>query len=230
MTIQFDEDKQKRKLNELLRKEEEDLVQTLSGKYNVEYVNLLGIAVNADALRLVDEKTARESLVAPFALIGKRIKMAVRNPEGPKTLAVIENLKSKGYETEINIASTQSLEKAWNMYKDLSFAYESKSGSLEISNDEISAIVEKAKSLPTIISILENTISAKRTYRVSRILETIVAGALAVDASDIHLEPEETNVRLRYRLDGVLHNVIILDNETYALLLSRIKQIGRAHV
>jgi type II secretory ATPase GspE/PulE/Tfp pilus assembly ATPase PilB-like protein len=57
-------------------------------------------------------------------------------------------------------------------------------------------------------------------------LETIVAGALAVDASDVHLEPEEGYVLLRYRLDGVLQELTRFDAETYALLLSRIKLIS----
>jgi type IV pilus assembly protein PilB len=226
MTVQFDEDKQKRKLSELLRKEEEDLVQILSGKYGLEYVNLLGAPVNTDALRLIPEETARKAQLAAFALINKKIKIASRNPEDAKAQAVLTELKSKGWEPELYITSTQSLDKAWKTYKDLSFAYESKAGSLEISSEEISAIIDQAKSLPTIISILENTVAAKKSYRVSRILETIVAGSLAIDASDIHLEPEETYVRLRYRLDGVLQDVMKFDIETYALLLSRIKLIS----
>ncbi len=226
MTVQFDEDKQKRKLSELLHKEEEDLVQILSGKYGLEYVNLLGNPVNTDALRLIPEEAARNAQLAAFALIDKKVKIAARNPEIGKVQTVLEDLKTKGYMPELYITSTQSLEKAWKTYKDLSFAYESKAGSLEISSDEISAIIDQAKSLPTIISILENTVSAKKSYRVSRILETIVAGALAIDASDIHLEPEETYVRLRYRLDGVLQEVIRFDTETYGLLLSRIKLIS----
>lgn len=226
MTISFDEDKQNRKLSELRHKEEEDLVQILSAKYGVEYVSLLGQAVNTDALRLMDERVATAAQVAAFSLMDKKVKIAARNPQDPKVTEIVADLKGKGYQPEIYIASMQSLEKAWKMYKDLSFAYESKAGSLEISNEEISAIIEQAKSLPVIISILENTVSAKKSYRVSRILETIVAGALAIDASDIHLEPEETYVRLRYRLDGVLQDLIRFDNETYALLLSRIKLIS----
>ena len=170
--------------------------------------------------------TAKNALVAGFALIDKRIKVAARNPTDPKTLAVVDSLKSKGYNPVLYISSMKSLEKAWKGYKDLSFAYESKAGSLQISAEEISTIVEKAKSLPTVISILENTVSMKKSYRVSRILEVVVAGALALDASDIHLEPEEGYVRLRYRLDGVLQDVTRFDNETYALLLSRIKLIS----
>jgi type IV pilus assembly protein PilB len=226
MTITFDEDKQKRKLNDLLRKEEEDLVQILSGKYGLEYVNLMGTPVNTDALRLIHETVARERQVAAFALINKRVKVAVRNPQDEKLQEVLAELKTKGYEPELYITSTQGLEKAWKMYADLSFAYESKAGSLEISSDEIMEIVNQAKSLPVIISILENTMSAKKSYRVSRILETIVAGALAVEASDVHLEPEEAYIRLRYRLDGVLTDVIRFDLETYGLLLSRIKLIA----
>ncbi|MEK9177706.1 MAG: ATPase, T2SS/T4P/T4SS family, partial [Patescibacteria group bacterium] len=226
MTITFDEDKQNRKLDELRHKEEEDLVQILSTKYGVEYVNLLGISINSDALRLIDEKTARESQMAAFALTDKKVKVATRNPQSEKIESVISGLKEKGYQAEIYITSTQGLMKAWNLYKDLSFAYENKTGSLEISNEEIAEIIEKTRSLPTIISILENTVSANKSYRVSRILETILAGALAIEASDVHLEPEESYVLLRYRLDGVLHEVTRFDNGTYALLLSRIKLIS----
>lgn len=226
MTLVFDEDKQKRKLSDLLHKEEEDLVQILSAKYGVEYVNLLTTTINADALRLIDEMTAKSSQTAAYALIDKKVKVAARNPEDEKVKPVLESLKVRGYRPELFITSTQGLEKAWRGYKDLSFAYESKAGSLEISSEEITAIIEKAKSLPTVVSILQNTLAAKKSYRVSRILETMVAGALAVDASDIHLEPEETFVRLRYRLDGVLQELITFDNETYALILSRIKLIA----
>jgi type IV pilus assembly protein PilB len=226
MTLVFDEDKQKRRLGDLLHKEEEDLVQLLSGKYGVDYVNLQGVTTNADALRLIDETTARAAQAAAYALIDKKVKVAARNPQDEKVVAVLETLKTKGYAPELYITSTQGLEKAWKTYKDLSFAYESKAGSLEVSSEEITAIIDKAKNLPAVIDILKATMAAKKSYRVSRILETMVAGALAVDASDIHLEPEETFIRLRYRLDGVLQELITFDAETYGLLLSRIKLIS----
>ncbi len=226
MTIIFDEDKQKRKLSDLLHKEEEELVRILSGKYGLEYVNLMAQSVNTDALRLIPENISRESQVVAYALLDKKIKVAARNPQDAKVLAVLEDLKKKGYTPELTITSTQGLEKAWKTYGDLSFAYESKAGALEISSEEITNIINQAKNLPAIISILETAISEKKSYRVSHILETAVAGALAVEASDIHFEPEEGYVRLRYRLDGVLQDVIRFDLETYKLLLSRIKLIS----
>jgi len=226
MTITFDEDKQKRKLADLLHKEEEDLVQILSGKYGLEYVNLSTVAINADALRLINEQKAREAQVAGFAAIDKKIKVATRNPENEKTVAIVNELKEKGYYPELYMASIQSLEKAWAGYKDLSFAYESKAGSLEISSEEITKIIEQTKTLPQVVKVLQDILATRMSYKVSRILETSVAGALAIDASDIHFEPEQTYSLLRYRLDGVLHDVVRFDNETYALLLSRIKLIS----
>jgi len=224
--IQFDEDKQKRKIDQLLRKEEEGLVQVLSDKYNLPYVDLSSVAINTDALRYIDEKDAREAKAAAFAIINKKLSVAVRDPSSEKLASVLENIKGKGYEPELFMASTASLEKAWVLYKELSFASETKSGSLEISSDEIEAIVKEAKDLVTVISILANTVSLKKSYRVSRILETAIAGALSTGASDIHIEPEETYVRLRYRLDGVLVEIIRFDMDTYNLLLSRIKLLS----
>jgi type IV pilus assembly protein PilB len=224
--IEFDEDKQKRKLSELHKREEEELVQLLSAKYNIEYVDLSVISINTDALRFIEEKVAREKKIAAFALVDKKIKIAVRNPDSSAIAEIIDDIKNKGYEPTIYLASTASLERAWNAYKDLSFAYESKAGSLEIASDEIATIMDKAKSIPDVVSIIENTLSMKKSYRVSRILETIIAGAIATDASDIHIEPEENYIRLRYRLDGVLVKLMDFDKDTYSLLLSRIKLLS----
>lgn len=224
--IQFDEDKSNRQLDEMRQKEEEELVNILSAKYGVDYIDLRGVTINSDAVRLIDEKVARPALVAAFGLADKKIKVAARNPNDQKTLDAIEALKKKGYQPQIFITSTVSLEKAWKIYADLSFATQSKAGSIEISSEEITEIINQAKSLPTIVSILENTLSAKKSYRVSRILETLLAGALAINASDIHVEPEEMEVHIRYRLDGVLQHVVNIDNETYNLILSRIKLLS----
>lgn len=224
--VTFDEDKSKRKVGELLKKEEEELVQLLGQKYNIEYIDLSAVSVNTDALRLVDEHKAAAAKVAAFAIVDKKVKLAARNPTDQKTAEIAEDLKRAGYEPVILIASTASLEKAWKSYKDLSFAYETKSGSLEIANEEISTLVSKAKSLPETQNLLKDILSQNKSYRVSRMLETIIAGAISTGASDIHIEPEQEYIRLRYRLDGVLADVINFDNATFSLLLSRIKLLS----
>ena len=66
----------------------------------------------------------------------------------------------------------------------------------------------------------------KKFHKISRILEVILAGGLSQEASDIHIEPEEGDARLRYRLDGVLVDITNINRETYDLLLSRIKLVS----
>src|SRR3989344_5000166 len=119
-----------------------------------------------------------------------------------------------------------SLEKAWSFYKDLSFATETKAGSLEISNDEIRKMMNEVRTKEDIKKLITDLLAQKKGFRISKILEIILAGALATKASDVHVEPEENYVRLRYRLDGVLNDVIMFDRETYTLLLSRVKLLS----
>ncbi len=224
--IEFNEDKQERKISDLLKREEEELVQLLGAKHNLDYIDLTVTLLSTDALRLIPENTAREAKVAAYSLVDKKIKVAARNPDDEKVAVVLEGLKGQGFIPTLTICSMASLEKAWSAYKDLSFAYETKAGSLDVSSDEIGSIAEKIKDLPSIVKILETTLAGKKSYRVSHILETILAGALATGASDVHIEPEETYIGLRFRLDGVLVHVTNFDSDTYGLLLSRIKLLS----
>ena len=67
--VEFNEDKQNRKIGDLLKHEEEELVQYLSAKYGVDYVDLNVTLINTDALRLIEEKTARETKSAAYNLV-----------------------------------------------------------------------------------------------------------------------------------------------------------------
>lgn len=61
---------------------------------------------------------------------------------------------------------------------------------------------------------------------VTKILEIILAGAFFLEVSDVHIEPEKENARLRIRIDGVLHDVLDFDLKTYKVLLSRVKLLA----
>lgn len=224
--ISFDEEKQNRKITELHRSEEEEVVRMLSEKFGMEYADLSSTQIDGDALRLIDEGAARETKTAAFDLVDRKLKIAVRLPDDEKTKAVIKDLESKGYTVIPYIASTASLERAWRGYKELSYTFETKAGSLEISNQDIVQVIEKVRSLSDVTALIKEVLEMKRSARVSRILEIIIAGALSTDASDIHIEPEEAYIRLRYRLDGVLTDVITFDTDTYSLLLSRVKLLS----
>ncbi len=224
--LKFNEEKQNAKLEEFRRKEEEDLAQLLSSRYSIPYINLATVPINTDALRLIPEAVARDSKVAAFDVIGKRLKLVILSPKNEKTALIIKKLGEDGYEVMPYAASTTSLDKAFSRYKELSYSAENKTLSLDLSNEQLEKFLQKVGSLDDVKKMSEELLLSKKTYKTSKILEIILAGALATEASDIHLEPEEDYVRLRYRLDGVLTDILNFNQSIFALLLSRIKLIS----
>ena len=224
--LDFDEDKEKKWVGELRDKEEENLAQIMSGRYNIPYLDLSVTPINVDAIRLVSEIEAREGQLGVFNEVDKKVSIGVLSPNNPKTNEVIEKLKKEGYIPELFMVSHTGLEKVWSRYKDLSYSFETKSGALDISNDQITEFLAKVQTIADVQKLIGDVLDMKKSYRISRILEIVLAGAISENASDVHLEPEESYVRLRYRLDGMLTDILEFDSETYSLLLSRIKLIS----
>ncbi|MCL5010908.1 MAG: GspE/PulE family protein [Patescibacteria group bacterium] len=76
------------------------------------------------------------------------------------------------------------------------------------------------------LSQFQGLIDKNKQKEISALLEIMLAGAIVLDCSDIHLEPEEKAVKLRVRIDGLLHDVLFLQKELYQNILSRIKLLA----
>ncbi|MBX4181438.1 type II/IV secretion system protein [Candidatus Parcubacteria bacterium] len=224
--IEFDEERQNERVDALHTKEEEELAAALASKHGVPYLDLSTHPIDLDALRVIKEEEARDAELAVFNATDRNIDVGVLSPQNDKSLALIESLKQRGYQPEIFMVSHASLKKVWDRYKDLSYSFETKSGALDISNEEILNVTKQVHSLEDIKKLIGDVLGLKRAYRISKILEIILAGSVSLKASDVHIEPEESGVRLRYRLDGVLTDVLHFDKETFDLLLSRIKLVS----
>lgn len=224
--VTFGDAEQEKRIEFLKKREEEELAQVLSRKYGVEYVDLSLVAINTDALRILPEARAKETEAVVFGMVGKKLSLAVRAPENPKVKALAQELSERGYVVTVFMCSQESLQRGWARYADLSYATESKAGVFEISNEEIEKLLAEVKTLGDISKLIQEAVEMKRAYRITRILEVILAGGLSMSASDVHFEPEEIEVHLRYRLDGVLVDVLSLDHETYRLVLSRMKLLS----
>ena len=226
MTIQFDEDKEEKNLSDLHRQEEEDLIQALAeSKYGVQPINLASMPIDNDALRSIPEKDAIEQEVAPFKVLGHDIHIAVRSPQKEKIASLTEYFQSHGFVPHFYMASLASLNKAWERYKEISYASESKAGSIAISGESLKKIMAGIKNIDDIKNAITE-IEKDKSHTTSHILEIALAGAIAINASDLHFEPEQDTVRLRFRLDGVLHNVIDIDHSIHKFINSRIKLLS----
>jgi type IV pilus assembly protein PilB len=223
--IHFDEEEQNKKLKGLYEHEEEDLAQTLAKKYGIGYADLSVVSINTDALRLIPEAKARDAQIAAFDLIGDKLKVAVFSPNNPKTKEVIADLERK-HMPEIYMVSRKSLELAWSRYADLSFAEATKEGALDISQERIEEFMAETKTLEDVKARVTDVLSLEQGRKISQVVEVILAGAIALNASDVHLEPQEKDVRLRYRLDGILTDVITFRSDVYRFILSRVKLLS----
>lgn len=223
----FDEDKQNKQLEDLKRHEEEELVAMLAeSKYNLPYVDLYKIGIDNESLRAISEKDARELKVAPFKLTGKNIFIALRSPSPELISKLKEEMERKDLIPTFYMTSIGSIEKVWNRYQELSMAEGSKVGGLDISGEVLRETAKNIQKLQDIGIFIKKIMEESKSHKISRLLEVILAGAIAIEASDIHIEPEQDRGRLRLRLDGVLQDVSFFDTNIYNLLNSRIKLLS----
>ncbi len=225
--IEFDETQELKKVDDLKKKEEEELVELLATqKYGIPYINLAGVQIENEALRAIPEKEAREMEVAPFKVVGKTLSVAIRSPDNVESTQLKNTLSAKGFNPEFYMVSHASLEKVWERYTELSYADKVKAGSLDISGEKLLEIAKDIKTIEDIKKTIEKISAEDKSHKISHMLEIILAGAISINASDIHIEPEEKNVRLRYRLDGVLVDVLFFNYDVYKYLNSRIKLLS----
>ena len=95
-------------------------------------------------------------------------------------------------------------------------------GSVTISPEVISEVEKEVKSISTFEEKIKKYISGDTTG----LLDVILFGAIKLEASDIHIEPQENDARLRIRLDGILKDVVFFDQNIYRHLISRLKLLS----
>lgn len=194
----------------------EDEAKALAQSKGLPYLNLKAFPVDATAIALVDEKDAVTGQLAVISKTGQSLRIAVVNPDNPQTQIILQQLKKDGFNYTLSIVSPLSLQKAWERYRQKKEIKVTELGVVTIKESELTDIQRQIKD----IADLKERLSA---LPITKVLEILIAGALKIKASDIHFEPEEKEIRLRYRLDGVLNDVVNFSPAGYPNLLSRIK-------
>ena len=213
-------------LSELRKKEEEDLARIMADRHKLSYLDLSRITIDLDSLKILPKETARANSIAVIQSVGKKLQVAVTNPERPGVSEVLDNLKRNQYEIQLFLVSPTSLEKALDKYKEIPRFEEVKAGIIEISGTKIASFETISSSLAKLKEALDARIQEKTAKKASDALELILAGALGINASDIHMEPTDSGSKIRFRIDGVLQDLMVIPLSLYQLVLSRIKLIS----
>lgn len=223
----FDDNKHNQRLHDLRLEEEEDLVKTLAEtQYDIPYINLHGLTIENAALETIPEDVARKAEAGAFHIFGKNVDIAVRSPIRDEVQEVVKILEKKGYSPNLFMASKASVDKALSRYEEISLAKQSSRGSLDIKSESLEELQKQTGSLSQTKKLIENLIADKSNSSTSDLLEAILAASIGLGASDIHIEPEEDGIRLRFRIDGILQTISDFPHKLFKLLRARIKLLS----
>lgn len=180
--------------------EDESLAHELSSKLKIPFIDLNTYAIEFTALGSIEESVSRESEVAGFHRAGRRLFVACTDPQNPRTKAVLEKMKAEGLILSVFITTHKGMRRAWSRYADLENGQAVESGVVSVNDALINSFVETIKSVEDFKR--ESTkILSEGKQSTTKIFEVILAGAYALGVSDIHVEPEENDIRVRMRLD-----------------------------
>jgi len=211
------------KLTQLRKQAEEKRAQQISEQLNLPYLDLKITPVETAALGLVKEEKAKKAKLAVIKKQSKQLWVASQDPSNVLLKEVLEELKKAGYQINLLVATESGLRKAWTGYKELAKPPVKKiTGQVEIAGESLEKLRMEIKNLDDIKKQVEGIPAGEA----STIVEILLAGSLQTNASDLHLETEAEKINLRYRIDGLLQDVVFLSAKTYHFVLNRLKLLA----
>lgn len=213
------EEELERKLTEIRQSEEKEEYKTLAKKLSLPYSDLKSTAIDVDALSILSEEESRSAGVAVIFKKDSKVVVATISPDSPSAQQTLARLKTR-FEVDVIITNPRSFQEILKRYQTVKRAEIFEIGAIEIQEKELDRLENEIKNASDIKDRI-------KSMSATGLLEVTLAGALKTEASDIHLEPESGQVRLRYRLDGLLHDIAFLDRPSYEKILSRIKVLSK---
>ncbi|MFQ5480769.1 MAG: type IV-A pilus assembly ATPase PilB [Thermodesulfobacteriota bacterium] len=198
-----------------------DLTQFLSKQYGIPTVDLMEEEVDADVIKLVPEEVARKYHIMPINRTGSTLVIAMADPSN---IFAIDDIKFlTGYNVEPLVASEEAIKSAIdNFYESDDYGLE---GVFTDFDDDDMEVVQEEDDLD--VSDLQK---ATEEAPVVRLVNFILTDAIKKGASDIHIEPYEKHFRVRYRIDGVLHEVMKPPIKLKNAIASRIKIMSQLNI
>lgn len=206
-------------VSNIQRKSEEEQAQKLAASLGLSYLNLVNFQPEPGVVEIVPKELVETGGVFAFKKEGQKIYLAVTDPRRPETLAALKELEAMDeYEFVPILVSESSLKYLAGLYD--TFAPQ------EIIREDIHLSADQQKqALLTIQNWTTLGDDAKR-LAISNLFETLLAGATSLNASDVHIEPTETSIHLRFRVDGVLNDMADLPKELLKHVISRVKMLA----
>lgn len=192
---------------------EEELTSFLSKQYGVPTVNLSDYEIDTAVIKVIPPEVVQKYQLVPVNRAGATLIVAVSDPSN---LFAIEDIKfMTGYNIEMVVASERDIKSAIDKYYDQSASLADVMGDLDIEDMEVVGDIDDVD-----VGSLEK---ATEDAPVVKMVNAILQDAIRKKASDIHIEPYEKLFRVRFRIDGVLYEIMKPPIKLKNAITSRIK-------
>lgn len=207
---------------------EEDLVKAKAIASGIPYVNLVNQKVEEKVLLQLDKEYCERYRVVPFGITKGSLNLAMQDPNNIQVIDFVE--KKTGNKVVSYIASNASIKHIISQFADYTNEVSDVLKGLDSNIGSAEKKTGENQQKPTEDSASQNFINISQDAPVTRAVNTILEFAVKAKASDVHIEPREKTVKVRYRIDGILNDNMTLPKHIHAALVSRIKILSNLKI
>ncbi|MDD5496441.1 MAG: GspE/PulE family protein, partial [Candidatus Omnitrophica bacterium] len=202
---------------------QKSLMVAMSEQFSVPPINLLKYKINKELLKLIPERTARQYTLMPLSKIGNVLTVVMADP---LNVLAIDDIKTATHlKIDVAIAPESDIKDVINVnYSSVTQAQEITKILDEVKAGDDLEVIEEEK-----IDVSEITEESQKAPIV-KVVSLILNEAIKRRASDIHIEPCEKFLRVRYRIDGNLHDILNLPKKNQNAVLARLKIMSRLDI
>src|SRR5215471_14819942 len=221
---------------------DEEITALLSKQYGVPSINLTQFAIDASVIKLVPAETAQKYQIIPLSRSGATLTIAMTDPTNVFAMDDIKFMT--GYNVEPVVASETEVDEALQRYYGKAGSPGVTEGSASSAPSALEAASQALENMPVLddpggdVEVLEEfeEISAEALAKqgeeapVIKLVNVILMSAIQKGASDIHIEPYEKELRIRYRIDGILYNIMQPPMKFRDAISSRLKIMAKLDI
>ncbi|BDG31188.1 MULTISPECIES: GspE/PulE family protein [Parageobacillus] len=190
---------------------EQQLIEVLEFQLGIPHVSLYRYPIDPKLTNLIPKEFAKRHMVMPLKVEGERLLVAMADP---MDFFVIDDLRlSTGFHIETAIASKDDILRAINKYYDM--------------DESVEDFLQMAPAAETTV---EEERATEEDSPIVRLVNQILQLAVEQRASDVHIDPQETKVLVRYRIDGILRTDRALPKHMQSMLTARIKILANMDI
>jgi type II secretory ATPase GspE/PulE/Tfp pilus assembly ATPase PilB-like protein len=206
------------KMKQIQTSDIERQTQSEAAQHSLPYINLKGFPISPEALTVLSQEEAQAKKTVVFLKVTDEIRLATANPS-PDVFDLAKRIsESEAADVQVYYCSEASIEFGISLYEALPKPVEIVYG-VKISSEDLQKFEKEMSNFKDLQTKLQKA-------SITDVVTLIIGAALKGNASDVHIEAEEEDIKVRLRIDGILHDTAAIPKDQWKLIISRIKLLS----